>query len=199
MKLKGQLLWTDYLNSQLLHARWSGPGIIVSYGILLIMALGVLGSLYLVAVGAFPFVMMIPGIIFVILILLYRYIYFPDRVKRIFFQQKELALPFEIEVTDAGLIVSNELGHGTRPWKNFIKWKEDKELLILYHSDVLYSILPKRIFSDPRQVEMIKAHLEENKVLAAKNRSLASCVIFVILFFTIAMMLYMAFRNSINS
>lgn len=198
MKIKGQLQWTDYLQSQLLHLQPTGLARLVRYSFLAFLGCGFIDGLYLSVAGQLPFEWVIPVIPVVGFVAIYRYILLPQRVKRIFFQQKDLSVPFEIEITDAGLNASNEFGNSIRPWKNFNKWKENKELLILYHSDVLYSILPKRLFPDPQQIEMIKTYLENNKVPAAKSRFQVSCIIFIILFIIVGWMLYINLSRGIS-
>lgn len=92
----------------------------------------------------------VPILIILAIFPLYRYVILPNRIKKIYAQQKELHSPFEIEFTDTAMIFSNEFGNATRPWNHFTKWKENNELILLYHSDVIYNTLPKRIFTDPQ-------------------------------------------------
>jgi hypothetical protein len=195
MKIKGQLEWTDYLSSQLLHMRLGSFGTIALYGVLAVMVFGLIGGLFLAADGIFSIATMIPPFVFAVLVVLYRYVFLPKQIKKIFFQQKELSLPFEMEITETGIVASNELGNGIRPWVNFVKWKEDKTHLILYHSDIMYTIIPKRLFPDPQQVEIIKAHLEKNKIPIAKSqRRTTAFALYFLLLIVIATMLYMGFR-----
>ncbi len=171
MKIKCQLEWTDYLNSQLLHMQPGRLAKKILYGVLLVaMICGFIGGFFLFATGQLELLgdlslSFFSVAIFVLLYILYlRYMFLPKQVKKVFFQQKELSAPFEIEFTDTSMLASNEFGNSTRPWKNFIKWKENKELLLLYHSDMLYNIIPKRFFFDPQQFETVKTYLETNKV-----------------------------------
>jgi hypothetical protein len=199
MKLKGQLQWTDYLNSQLLHMQPDPVRRIMYYGVYSFLVFALVSSLYLVATGQhnIQFSYMLPFFIFVAIYPLYRYVYLPNQVKKIFAQQKELSSPFEIEFTDTEMIMSNEFGNSTRPWKNFIKRKENNELIIMYLSDVMYIIIPKRIFTDSQQIETIKSYLEKNKVPVAKSRSMASCVVYVVLIIVIGAVMYISFRNTV--
>jgi hypothetical protein len=197
MKFKGQLQWTDYLNSQLLHMQSGGLMRIVLYGAITIMGLGVVGALYLLATGQLDAQMIgifLPLFLMALFFPLYRYVILPGRIKKIFFQQKELSSPFEMEFTDTSMAVSNEFGSSNRPWGHFTKWKENKEVLMLYHSDVLYTIIPKRVFADAQQVETVKAFLEKNNVPVAKSRFAASCILYIVLFIAIAVVIYINFR-----
>jgi hypothetical protein len=174
MKVKGQLQWTDYLSSQLLHMQPSRLVRILLYGVLAVVGCYFIGGLYLFATGQskFPLSAFLLIFVFVELFLLYRYVMLPNQVKKIFFRKKELGMPFELEFTDTGLVASYESGTSTRPWGNFIRWKENKDLLMLYHSDVKYSIIPKRFFIDPQQIETVKAYLKKNDVPTTKKRSM---------------------------
>jgi hypothetical protein len=199
MKLKGQLQWTDYLNSQLLHMQPDWVRRIMFYGVYSVLVFALVSGLYFFAIGQLDIQLsyMLPFFIFVAIYPLYRYVILPNRVKKIFTQQKELNSPFEIEFTDAGMTTSNEFGNSTRPWKNFIKWKENNELIMLYHSDVMYSIIPKRIFADSQQIEMVKSYLKKDKVPVAKSRSMASCVIYIVLVLVVGWIMYINFRNMV--
>jgi hypothetical protein len=192
MKLKGQLQWTDYLNSQLLHMQPSWGRRIMYYGVYLFLVFALVSALYLFAVGQLDIQLsyILPFLILVAIYPLYRYVILPNRIKKIFTQQKELHSPFEIEFTDAGMIMSNEFGNSIRPWRNFNKWKENKELIMLYHSDVMYSILPKRLFTDPQQIETIKSYLEQNKVPVAKKPFITSCIVYIVLIIAIGWIMY---------
>jgi hypothetical protein len=199
MKLKGQLQWTDYLNSQLLHMQPNWVVRIMLYGVYSVLVFAFVSGLYFFAVGQLDTQLsyILPLFFFIAFYPLYRYVFLPNRVKKIFTQQKELNSPFEIEFTDDAMIASNEFGNSTRPWKNFTKWKENNELIMVYHSDVMYSILPKRIFTDSQQIETVKSYLEKYKVPAAKSRSMASCVIYIALVIVIGWIMYINFRNSV--
>jgi len=176
MKSAGQLEWTDYLNAQLLHLRpnkflkiiWG-----VSFSIMALTIIYVLYKMYRYFIGGFytGVISMLPAlafpIIFPIILLLYRYVLLPYQIKKIFNQQKELHAPFEMEITEVHLVASNEFGNSIRPWKNFIKWKENEELITLYHSDVMFTIIPKRLLTDPQQLEMLKSYITKNGIKAA--------------------------------
>ena len=177
MKFTGcQLQWTDYLNAQLLHLKPNKFIRVLYYVTFFIMAVGMLWGLYflylsisgeyLAGVGSILAIFIFP-VIFLIIFPLYRYVLLPNRVKKIFSQQKELQSPFEIEFTDTNIILSNEFGNTIRPWKNFIKWKENELILTLYHSDIMFTMLPKRLFTNPQQLEMVKSFIEKNGIRMA--------------------------------
>lgn len=192
MKIKGQFQWTDYLNAQLLHMQPNGFIRVVRLVAYSFMVLTFIIVLFMSLLGQLDFdiAYILPVLLLVVIFPLYRYVLLPNRVKKLFAQQKELNLPIELEFTDSGLGTSNELGNSTRPWTHFIKWKENKELILLYHSDILFSMIPVRFFTDLQQVEILKSFLEKNKVPKAKSRFMAGCVIYIILFLIVIVIAY---------
>jgi hypothetical protein len=66
---------------------------------------------------------------------------------------------------------------------------------LLYHSDKECSILPKRIFSNSQEVEIIKTYLKKNKVQEVTSRQYASCVVLIILFISVILIVVDGLRN----
>ena len=77
------------------------------------------------------------------------YLYLPWRVGKVFKQQRSLREPFSIEFEDAGLRFRTPQSDGLLPWDHLHKWRESKVAFVLYHSDALFNILPKRFFGSP--------------------------------------------------
>jgi hypothetical protein len=72
----------------------------------------------------------------------------PLRARRLFRQHKGAGDPFTLTFESGALEFSNARGHAKLPWDHFRKWKESRVLFLLYHTDVMYQIIPKRCFSD---------------------------------------------------
>ena len=183
MITKGQLELNDYRGARLLHAQAAGWVQIVMNLFVIFWGVFFLLDIYFSLTGMFPAALMLPAIGLVAFFLIYGFILMPKRLQRIFSQKKELSAPFEMELDESGLKLTNEFGHTIRPWANFIKWKENKALFLLYHADVMYTIIPKRLFSDPKQVDVIRTHLEKNNIPMADSRSQVGCAIAIIFFF----------------
>lgn len=146
MIIRGVLEWKDYLKALRLHMQprfWLRiAGYILLVAFIIIFALMLLGfhddkSDLPIAVGV--------SFVFLYLFAWYT-IYIPYKARKIFKQQKSLQIPFEVVVSKEGVHVSNEIGEAKIPWDNFQKWKENKNLFLIYHSDVLFQMLPKRLF-----------------------------------------------------
>ena len=84
-------------------------------------------------------------------------------MKKIFAQQKELHLPFKIQISETGVYFENSLSQTTRPWNMFTKWKEDQKIMVLYHSDLMFSMLPKRLLTT-EIIDFVREQLKKNNV-----------------------------------
>lgn len=83
----------------------------------------------------------------------------PRAWRRIFAQQKAMHEEFTYRVDDSGLYVSTPLGQAHRPWENFLRYRENDALFLLYHSDVTFELLPKRWFADDTGLNAFSAEV----------------------------------------
>ena len=60
---------------------------------------------------------------------------------------------------DDKLHLRSESGGLERNWSDFLKAKESGELILLYHNDVLFEVVPKQWFKDAEQVADFRRHL----------------------------------------
>ena len=58
------------------------------------------------------------------------------------------------------LFLASELGQAARSWSDFVKAKENDELILLYINDALYEIIAKRWFADASDLNTFRAHLK---------------------------------------
>jgi hypothetical protein len=184
MKLKGQLQWTDYFNSQLLHTRALGAanetqGIIYPFTLFFLF---LFGCFYFAtrSIGFTSKYVLSMLVLSVFVYMIQRWVLLPKQVRRMFAQQKELGSSFEIEFSETGMTFSNEYGYHMKPWETFVTWKEDGEFMLLYHADNLYTIVPKRIFADPQQIDIVKSYLK-TKIKVEKSNS-GGLFIYLLLF-----------------
>ncbi len=200
MKINAQLAWTDYLKAQYLHR---GPGTLggtLRYVLLSFFVLNIiLGLAFATTFGglseSWPF--FIPLNLLLVAIALYFYIFFPRRVRHLFEQHKELGAPVEHEITPEGLIMTSQFGNSNRPWSIFRRWKENKDLLMLYITDIQFIMIPKR-FCTPEQLAALHGYLDQNKVLEAgkvKTGSWQRTVLWIIVLIAVASMLYLGFHS----
>lgn len=159
LRLDGQLLWSDYLRSQYLHYRprpWLAlVGTVVL--VLIVWASYVTISDWLSGTG--PWILAVICVVALLYVVLYVGVIIPVSAYRIFKQQKSLNLPFSIEASSEAFCAFNETGKTTMPWSYFVKWKESEKLLLLYHSDVLFNLVPKRLFQSDAQLNEFRGFL----------------------------------------
>jgi hypothetical protein len=61
---------------------------------------------------------------------------------------------------ETGIVADNEFGHATVPWSDYVKWKENDHLFLLYVSDPVFHIVPKRYFGGADDVEKLRQILK---------------------------------------
>jgi hypothetical protein len=173
VQLKGQYQLSDFTAAQKLHADRGRLSSCLGYyaiGMLVMMAL--LGLLTGPA-GSLSWPLLIGATVALGLWALSRFVLLPRRIARVFTQQKELSAPFEAAIDEAGFHFQNSYGNGRIPWEDFTKWKESKEILLLYRSDIMFHMLPKRLFQNQGEIDTVLERLREKGVPdARKSRSL---------------------------
>lgn len=171
MKISGQLDWTDYLEAKYLHIR-PNLGVRVFWYLLISIILPGFAAYAVPSLlrgqGVPELSYVWPILLVVAVFLLFRYALLPWNIRRVYTQNKELSAPFEHEITPAAITTSNVYGLTSRPWSAIHEWKEDRDYLLLYLSDIQPLIIAKR-FCTEEQVETIRRHLTENKVADASK------------------------------
>jgi hypothetical protein len=148
----------DYLSAQALHRRWSKRKTIIV--LLSVVGAGVLGVV-LWCQGA----QSIAGGVIGGLVggtiggSVVRYGYIPWKAKRVFRQQKSLQREFSLSWNADGAHVKDANGDYSSAWSDFVRWKENDRLFLLYLSDVMFYMIPKRAFSSQSQLGEFRAHL----------------------------------------
>lgn len=71
----------------------------------------------------------------------------PWRQRRIFRQQKTLRHPVTVEFTEEAFVAEAAHGHSRLPWAELHKWKSNSKLILIYHSDALCNLVPRRAFA----------------------------------------------------
>ncbi|HEY1136306.1 MAG TPA: YcxB family protein [Xanthomonadaceae bacterium] len=83
----------------------------------------------------------------------------PGTWTRLFEQQKSLHERFTYSWDETGLTVSTPLGQAKRPWAHFIRHEEDAGSLLLYHSDAMFELIPKRWFDDGSTLDALRTEI----------------------------------------
>jgi hypothetical protein len=152
----------DYVRAQYLHLRpkmWVGCA---GIGLLAIFALVVVSkTVTLLREGGTP----VPVLVMLGLggyLAGYFLWYLPWRARRLYAQQKALLAPFRMRVTEEGVFAESEHGQALLPWGHVRKWKENRRLFLLYHSDVLFQAIPKRYLKSEAEAEELRGLLRSH-------------------------------------
>ncbi len=156
--LKIQLTVDDIIAAQRLHARAEGIKVIATVSAVVIVCTVFFfpkGSLTewltLLGVGA------IMVAVLWVLALFSRVLAIPLRAGRTYRTQKDLQRPFQLSWDAENVLTASANGNSTIPWKDFLKWREGKRLFLLYRSDRLFQLFPKRAFRDEAQTSEFAA------------------------------------------
>jgi hypothetical protein len=85
----------------------------------------------------------------------------PYRSRRSYKQRKDLQRECTFDPSESGLGFRAENVQAVKPWSDYLKWKEGRSLFLIYMSDNLYQVIPKRFFASEGEVgafrELVKA------------------------------------------
>ncbi|WP_114520094.1 YcxB family protein [Altererythrobacter sp. ZODW24] len=88
-------------------------------------------------------------------VVLLQYVYLPWKVR----QHHRQAASFRDEITlkwdDERFKLNGERGSIDFAWTDFHRWSENDDLLLLYHSELLFHIVPKVELSERQRVDII--------------------------------------------
>jgi hypothetical protein len=182
VKLNGQYQLSDYQAAQKLHVQRGQWANWINYFILGLLVLMSLWNLTLVFQDPSALLFVLVPLAVLGFWALFRFWLTPVQLKRVFSQQKELHATFEMELTDEAFQVKNDYGAGSMPWKDFVKWKENRDLFLLYRSDIIFNMVPKRLFSTESEIDYVRERLKAHGVPpASKVRNPVTWVIVAVL------------------
>lgn len=90
------------------------------------------------------------------------YVLLPWRIRRIFKQQKSLHDRFILDLGEDELRIDSPRGNFRMKWSDFHKWKMNDKLILLYHSDAVFQMIPARVFSTEQERGSFAQHLERH-------------------------------------
>lgn len=94
-------------------------------------------------------------------------IYFPRRWENIYKQTRLLQEESDLEFSEDGLSGSSDRGEAKLEWDLFKKWKEGKNIIILYQGDFYMNIIPKRCFETEKALdetlELIRSKISKSQ------------------------------------
>jgi hypothetical protein len=158
-----QLQEADYVAAVRLHRRKSKINLWTAGSVLCYLLGGVLFLVFAPAGQAFwAYVIFVAGAFLVVFTIWTHFIGIPRSVRRRFRQQKALQRPYTVDWNDEKLTVDGEDLHAGIGWSDFIRWREDEQLFLIYSNRITFRILPKRTFPDQSSI------VELSRLLQAK-------------------------------
>lgn len=146
----------DLFKAQQLHAKPNGAK--TSLFILVLMLVG----LYLYDEAGVEPGVLVGGFIGGVLIFFgYYSIFLKYKCAKIYRQQKNLQIPFQFSWDNDSIYMKNDMGEGRIKWSDFTKHKQNKSLILLYHSDALFNIVPKSAFANEQQLFDFSSNFEK--------------------------------------
>lgn len=85
----------------------------------------------------------------------------------------QMQLPINLSIAETGIDFKIEGLQAFRQWQHYTGFRETKEMFLLYYSESLYHILPKRVFSSIDQMNQFRNLLNENNVAYKKNTKIS--------------------------
>jgi hypothetical protein len=70
--------------------------------------------------------------------------------------------PRSFAITETGAKFETEGYQEFKQWQHYNKFAESKELFLLYYSESLFHILPKRLFTDVAEIDRLRDLLQNN-------------------------------------
>ncbi len=157
MKYELQITCDDYKAAMRLHVTPRRRFKIVLYPLLAFLALAIFFTFKnLLAGEGRGFYMLAGGVAY--LFLLFE-VLLPYRWRKIYRQQKLLQKSFQYEFTADTFHTFSDYGNATLPWDKFHKWREGKNAFLVYQSDNLFHLIPKRIFESPEAQAQLRSYL----------------------------------------
>jgi YcxB-like protein len=86
-------------------------------------------------------------------------------ITRIWKRTVQMQRPINLSITETGIDFQIQGLQDFRQWQHYTGFRETKEMFLLYYSESLYHILPKRVFSSPEQMGQFRDLLNENNVV----------------------------------
>ncbi len=79
--------------------------------------------------------------------------YLPRKVAKLYAQFKGIAAPFTLSWNEESVDGESANGRSRQPWVDYVAFKENDTMILLYLTDALWQAFPKRWFRDPEQLE----------------------------------------------
>jgi hypothetical protein len=96
----------------------------------------------------------------VIGVLVVKVITIPRKARRVFAQTPALQRPYQVAWDDQAVTSTNLHGTGTYPWAEFHKSRELPDMFLVFFSDVMFIMVPKRAFPDDATLQHFRDSIQ---------------------------------------
>jgi YcxB-like protein len=83
----------------------------------------------------------------------------PRKWRQNYEQRKDFHGGVTLNASEAGIESRTSLGHAISPWSHFRKWKKGKDVFLLYFSNSMFLLIPKRFFQSDDSINEFRALL----------------------------------------
>lgn len=143
----------DLFKAQQLHAKPSG-----AKNILFLLVLMLVGLYLYDQAGVDPGILVGAFVGGILGFVGYYVVFLKYKCAKIYRQQKNLQIPYQFSWDNDSIYMKNEMGKVRIKWSDFTKLKQNKTLILLYHSDALFNIVPKSAFTNEQQLSEFSSH-----------------------------------------
>ena len=147
--ITGTVSAQDYVEAQAVHRRTVAIWVNSVLG-----AIGVTG-LVLLSIGVKPWglILLMGGLCGFLGEAIQARVYIPSQARKHFLQFKGIEAPITYDWNSEKFSVRSDRGNADRNWGDILKVREGDGLILLYTTDVLFEIVPKRWFATPAQMD----------------------------------------------
>lgn len=166
-----QLQESDLVSAQWLHLRPGSPWRYLLLA-LLILALAATGWNIWQNIGrelgrsGLP--MSLLPVVFLVLLAAMVGVYVQTTARQTYRRSRLIREPADVQWDEHRLSVHAASAQSTIAWEDYVKWKENERLFLVYMSGTLFQVIPKRIFGSPAEEQDFRRHLPR---VGAKPRS----------------------------
>lgn len=162
--LQGKLKPEDYIQAQYLHMQPS-PWLMylgiafLSFCLVIVVSLTPVSVPLTTILSTVFFNALAPLVVFYVFMLLF---VIPWNARRIFAQQKTLQVEYQTVISPEMMESTSEYGTMRMRLSDFNKYKVGKDLILLYHSQLVFHMFPRRFFASEEDFNTFLSYLEAN-------------------------------------
>lgn len=153
--ITGTMSPEDYVNAQRLHRNWAAVGSYMVFGTIALIGIAFLVAEGITVVGKGLFACGIGGIVGVLIVDLW---VLPIRDQRRQARRGFLNAKFTYTWNSEKLVAESAIWQSERAWSDYVRFKESKAVVLLYHPDNTYEIFPKAWFEDTKQLNEFRSY-----------------------------------------